>query len=93
MTKFVSGADKGLLKIATVKHNGSEVAVYRNTEQMTYSLEVTLVKLLPVPDMTDLVTLAIKEAEKQGDYVLDAQSSFVELNGVRQEFDIRSVRW
>lgn len=93
MSKFISGADKGLLKIATVKHKGSEVVVYRNKEQMTYSLELTLVKFLSVPDMTELVTLGIKEAEKQGDYVLDAQSSFVELNGVRQEFDIRSVRW
>lgn len=93
MTKFISGSDKGLQKIATVKHLGSEVAIFRNSEQMTYSLEVALVRFLTVPEMTELVTLAIKEAEKNGDYVLDAQSSFVELSGVRQAFDIRSVRW
>lgn len=92
MTKF-SGADKGLHKIATVKHKGCKVDLYRSVEQMSYSMELFLPRFLTVPEMTELVAVAMAEAEKQGDYILDAKSSFVELNGTRQAFDIRSVRW
>lgn len=95
MKKFISGADKGLQKIQTVNHKGCKADIYRtvDAEKGAFCLELFLPRFLTVPEMTELVSAAIMEAEKHGVYILDAQSSFVDLNGIRQAFDIRSVRW
>lgn len=93
MSQIKSGEEQGLTPIAVVDHDGHQVKVYRNAEGRSYALELYLSRFLPIPAMTELVGLAIKAAEAKGEYVLDAKASFCELNGKREPFDIRAVRW
>ena len=90
---FQSGQEQGLkpVVVQTTKHG--EFKVYYSSEAESYFCEFYLTKMLPVLEMTDLVNAACKAAEQKGLYVLNQQLSFVEIAGIRSEFELRYVRW
>lgn len=92
MSLFVPGESKGLVPINTVSI-GNQVAMVFSMPDENFFIELYLTALLPVPDMTALVNLAIRAAEEKGFFNLSVSESFIDIGGERQTLDVSYVRW